>query len=170
MLDKDKHVRFFEYAGKDFSFFADPILNLSKESIAGENLFVRRNGFSFYGYALSNWVYSLNFYDNEEAGNNLDIIKDLTLQRGTSVTKIKENVFEYDFVNASVGYYWSNGTISLGKEYFSIGSGRNGNVIINYQVIIILVLLFFTVYNFIDLRRAVLCGTLSGCYQWRFYY
>lgn len=133
ITEKDNHIRFFEYAGKDFSFFADPMLSLSEESIAGENLFVRRNGFSFYGYALDNWTYSLNFYDNEETGNNLDITKDLTPERGTSVTKLRENAFEYDFVNASLAYYWSNGTISLGKEYFSIGSGRNGNVILNDQ-------------------------------------
>ena len=133
ITEKDKRIRFFEYAGKDFSFFADPMLSLSEESIAGENLFVRRNGFSFYGYALSNWAYSLNFYDNEETGNNLDITKDLTPERGTSVTKLKENAFEYDFVNASVAYYWSDGSISLGKEYFNIGNGRSGNVILYDQ-------------------------------------
>ncbi len=133
IADKDKRIRFFEYAGKDFSFFADPMLSFSEESIAGENLFVRRNGFSFYGYALDNWAYSLNFYDNEETGNNLDITKDLTPIRGTSVTKLKEDAFEYDVVNASVAYYWSDGSISLGKEYFSIGSGKNGNVILNDQ-------------------------------------
>lgn len=133
VTEKDRRVRFFEYAAKDFSFFADPLLSLSEESIAGENLFVRRNGFSFYGYALSNWTYSLNFYDNEETGNNLDITKDLTPVRGTSVTKVKENAFEYDVVNASVGYYWSDGSISLGKEYFNLGSGRNGNVILYDQ-------------------------------------
>ena len=133
ITEKDRRIRFFEYAGKDFSFFADPILSLSEESIAGENLFVRRNGFSFYGYALDNWAYSLNFYDNEETGNNLDITKELTPEKGTSVTKLKENAFEYDFVNASVAYYWGDGSISLGKEYFKIGNGRNGNVILYDQ-------------------------------------
>jgi len=131
ITEKDRRIRLFEYAGKDFSFLADPMLSLSSQSIAGENLFVRRNGFSFYGYALDNWAYSLNFYDNEESGNNLDITKDLTPERGTSVTKIKENAFEYDFVNASVAYYWSDGSISLGKEYFNIGSGITGDVILN---------------------------------------
>lgn len=128
--DDEKRIRFFEYAGKDFSFFADPKLSLSVQSIAGENLFVRRNGFSFYGYALNNWAYNLNFYDNEESGNNLDISKNLTPESGTSVTKLKENAFEYDQVNASVGYYWSDGSISLGKECFEIGGSNNGNIIL----------------------------------------
>lgn len=131
ITEKENRIRLFEFAGKDFSFFADPMLSFSEQSIAGENLFVRRNGFSFYGYAFNNWAYSLNFFDNEESGNNLDITKELTLERGTSVTKIKENAFEYDQVNASVGYYWSNGSISLGKDNFNIGNGENGKIILN---------------------------------------
>lgn len=131
LLDKEKRIRFFEYAGKDFSFFADPVISLSMQSIASENLFVRRNGFSFYGYALDNWSYSLNFYDNEESGNNLDITKDLTPERGTSVTKIKQDAFEYDNVNASIAYYWNTGSISLGKDYLKFGSGLNGSIILN---------------------------------------
>ncbi len=131
ITDADKRIRFFEYAGKDFSFFADPMLSVSVQSIAGERLFVRRNGFSFYGYALGSWAYGLNFYDNEESGNNLDIDKVLTSERGTSVTKLKHNAFEYDFVNASVGYYWKTGALSIGKDYFDIGSGRNGSIILS---------------------------------------
>jgi len=130
-ISNNARIRFFEYAGKDFSFFADPILSLSVQSIAGERLFVRRNGFSVYGYALNNWAYSLNFFDNEESGNNLDIYKNLTPESGNTITKIKQNSFEYDEVNASIGYYWSNGSISIGKEYFRIGSGRNGNLILS---------------------------------------
>src|SRR5574338_12167 len=131
ITDADKRIRFFEYAGKDFSLFADPMLSASIQSAAGENLFVRRNGFSFYGYALDNWAFSFNFYDNEETGNNLDINKNLTPERGVSVTKIKPNAFEYDFVNASAGYYWSTGSISIGKEYFNFGSGRNSSIILS---------------------------------------
>lgn len=131
IVDKERRMRFFEYANNNFSFFADPMLNFSVQSIAGEKLFVRRNGFSFYGYALDNWFYGLNFFDNEESGKNLDINKDLTPERGTSITKIKKDAFEYDVVNASIGYYWNEGSIAIGKDYFKIGSGRNGNIILS---------------------------------------
>lgn len=133
LLDGNNSIRFFEYAGKDFSIYADPMLNLSLHSIAGKQLFVRRNGFEFYGYALKNWVFSLNFYDNEESGDNLDYSKRLTPQRGTSITKVKENSFEYDNVYGSAGYYWSNGSISISKENIKFGSGRYGNIILNDQ-------------------------------------
>lgn len=131
IVDKEKRMRFFEYANNNFSFFADPMLSFSAASIAGERLFIRRNGFSFYGYVLDNWAYGLNFFDNEETGKNLDVNKDLTPERGTSITKIKKDAFEYDVVNASIGYYWNDGSISIGKDYFKIGSGRNGNIILS---------------------------------------
>jgi hypothetical protein len=133
VLDKDRRIRFFEYGGNEFSFFADPMLSLSLQSIAGEKLTVLRNGFSFYGYALDNWAYNLRFFDNTEIGKNLDLTKELTPERRPSVTKISENSFEYDVVNASIGYYWKDGSISLGKEYFQIGSGMNGNIILGDQ-------------------------------------
>ena len=131
ILDSNRRLRFFEYADKNFSFFADPILSLSMQSIAGEKLTIRRNGFSFYGYALDNWAYSLSFYDNEESGSNLDMTKQLIPDRGVSITSVKNKSFEYDFVNATIGYYWSDGSISLGKDYLQIGSGRNGSIILN---------------------------------------
>lgn len=127
----DRRLRFFEYAGKDFSFYADPILSGSVQSIAGERLLVRRNGLSLYGYTFNNWAYGLSFYDNEESGKNLDINKTLSPERGTSVTKIKKDAFEYDVVTASLGYQWSNGSISIGKDYFKIGSGKSGNIILS---------------------------------------
>ena len=131
VLDRNRKIRLFEYAAKDFSFFADPMLSLSIQSTADEKLIIRRNGFSFYGYALDNWAYSLNFYDNEESGNHLDMTKNLTPERGVSVTSVKNKSFEYDNVNASVGYYWNNGAVTLGKDYIKFGSGKNGSIILN---------------------------------------
>jgi hypothetical protein len=107
------------------------MLSLAIQSAADEKLIIRRNGFSFYGYALDNWAYSLNFYDNEESGNNLDMTKNLTPERGVSVTSVKNKSFEYDNVNASVGYYWNNGAVTLGKDYIKFGSGKNGSIILN---------------------------------------
>lgn len=131
ITDSNKRIRLFEYAGKDFSLFADPMLSFSLESIAGERLFIRRNGLSAYGYIMKNWGYSFSFFDNEESGKNLDIYKNITSTRGTSVTKLKKDAFEYDVVNASLSYQWDNGCISIGKEYFNFGNGRYGNIILS---------------------------------------
>ncbi len=131
ITNADRRLRFFEYSAKDFSFYADPMLSGSIQSIAGERLLVRRNGFSVYGYAVKNWAYGLSFYDNEESGKNLDINKNLSPERATSITKIKKDAFEYDVVTASLAYEWSDGSISIGKDYFRIGSGQAGNIILS---------------------------------------
>lgn len=131
ITEKNKRIRLFEYASNVFSFYADPLVSLSAESISAERLFVRRNGFNIYGYASGNWAYALSFFDNEESGDNLDPDKDISPERGTSITKLKNKAFEYDAVTASAVYYWSTGSISLGKEYFKIGSARLGNVILS---------------------------------------
>lgn len=131
ILEDDRRIRFFEYAGKDFSFFADPMLSFSIQSNAGEKLTIRRNGFSFYGYALDNWAFSLSFYDNEESGTNIDMLKNITPERGVSITAVKNNSFEYDNVNASIAYYWKTGVLTLGKDYFRFGSGKNSSIILN---------------------------------------
>lgn len=132
-LNNGNKIIFFEYAGKNFSVFADPKLSISLQSIGGEQLLVRRNGFNFYGYALNNWSFSLDFYDNSETGNNLDYTKILTPQHGTSITKLKEKSFEYDNVNGSAGFYWNSGAISVSKEYLRFGNSRFGNIILYDQ-------------------------------------
>lgn len=130
VTESNMRLRFFEYTGDDFAIFADPKLSYAIQSEAGKNLTIRKNGFSLYGYANKSWAFSLSFFDNEESGTNLDIAKDLTPERGTSVTKVQKKSFEYDVVNASVAYQWSKGSVSIGKEYLKFGNGINTNIIL----------------------------------------
>lgn len=123
--------RFFEYSGKNFSLFADPMLSFSYKTEYDENVFVRRNGLRAHGYVLNNWGFEFRFFDNEETGDRLDYGKYLIPDRGVVITKRKPDAFEYDEVNASVTYEWSTGLLSLGKDNFSIGSARHGNIILS---------------------------------------
>lgn len=130
-LRTEKRLRLFEYYSTDFSFYADPIISLEAGSFYDESIFVRRNGFSIYGYAGGNWSYSLRFFDNEESGNNLDKTKRFTRNSAVSITKEKQKSFEYDEVTANVEYRWSAGAVSINKEYVSFGSGNFGKIILS---------------------------------------
>lgn len=123
--------RFFEYSGKNFSIFADPMLSFSYGNMFDEKLFIRRNGLRAHGYVLEDWGYDFRFFDNEETGNRLDHGKYYVPEHGVVITKKKPDAIEYDEVNASVTYSWSSGLLSLGKDYFSIGSARHGNIILS---------------------------------------
>lgn len=130
-LRTNDRLRLFEYFSKDFSFYADPILEIGIGSFYDKSLFIRRNGFSTYGYILDNWSYSLRFFDNEESGENLDKSKRFTRENSVSITKEKNTSFEYDEVTASIQYDWSNGSISINKDYLLFGSGNFGNLILS---------------------------------------
>lgn len=127
----NKRLRLFEYFSKDFSFYADPIFEFGVGSYYDKSLLIRRNGFSISGYVLDNWNYYLNFFDNEERGENLDKSKRFTRLSGISLTKEKRRAFEYDEVTAGITYFWSNGSVSISKDYLSFGSGNFGKVILS---------------------------------------
>lgn len=130
-LKTKKRLRFFEYYSDDFSFYADPVLSLEAGSFYDKKLIVRRNGFTLGGYYGKNWSYSLRFFDNEESGDNLDKTKRFSRNSAVSITKEKNNSFEYDEVTASIAYTWSDGSLSLNKDYITFGSGNFGKLILS---------------------------------------
>lgn len=127
----NKRLRLFEYFSKDFSFYADPIFEFGVGSYYDKSLLIRRNGLSISGYVLDSWNYYLNFFDNEERGENLDKSKRFTRLSGISLTKKKRRAFEYDEVTAGITYFWSNGSVSISKDYPSFGSGNFGKIILS---------------------------------------
>lgn len=130
-LRTSKRLRLFEYYSDNFSFYADPVLSLEAGSFYNKSLIVRRNGFTAGGYYGNNWSYSVKFFDNEETGDNLDKTKRFTREHSVSITKEKKNSFEYDEVTANISFQWSNGSISVNKDYISFGSGNFGKIILS---------------------------------------
>lgn len=130
-LRTKKRLRLFEYVSPDFSIYADPLLSIEAGSFYDKSLIVRRNGFTLGGYIKENWSYSLKFFDNEESGDNLDKTKRFTRNSAVSITKEKNNSFEYDEVTANVAYTWSDGSVSLNKDYITFGSGNFGKIILS---------------------------------------
>ncbi len=124
-----KKLRLFEYYDKYFSIYADPVLSAETGFYYDKSLIIRRNGLTLGGYILNNWSYSVRFFDNEETGDYLDKTKYLTRDNSVTITKEKNNSFEYDQVTANVEYRWSKGAVSINKDYLSFGSGNIGKLI-----------------------------------------
>ncbi|AFH49116.1 Hypothetical protein IALB_1406 [Ignavibacterium album JCM 16511] len=131
LIRTKNRLRLFAYYSDDFSFYADPLLSIEAGSYYGKSLVVRRNGFAIGGYYGKNWSYSVKFFDNEETDDNLDKSKRFTREHSVSITKEKKNAFEYDEVTAGVSYDWSNGSVSISKDYLSFGSGNFGKIILS---------------------------------------
>jgi len=128
---KTDRLRFFSYYDSLFTINVDPILGYTIGSQYGASYLHRWNGASTFGSFGNNIGFDLNFMDNLEQGNNIDRKKSLTQIRGMNIIKENKNSIEYTFVNASISYNWNWGTISLGKDYQTWGSGKNGQLILS---------------------------------------
>ncbi|MGB5529232.1 MAG: hypothetical protein WBQ32_04610, partial [Ignavibacteriaceae bacterium] len=123
--------RLFNYRDSLFSFNLDPILGIEVASNFNSGYSHTWNGLEFYGYISDHWGFSLNFRDNIESGENIDIEKSNTPEHGISLSKLADKSIQYDEVDAEVNYSWSFGNVSLGKYNLNIGNGRAGQIIMS---------------------------------------
>lgn len=123
----------FLYRDKDFSISADPVLGFTYRRQYEDNFNHRFNGLRFSGYF---YKAGFNFYfrDNAESGNSIDFEKRLTSEPGNNPHKTTPDVIEYNFVEGSISYAWSWGSIDFSKENINWGNGRSGQLIFSDKV------------------------------------
>ena len=121
--------RLFNYRDSSFSINLDPVLGIDIGNRSGAGYSHRWNGLEFYGYLFNNWGFSVDFRDNLESGNNIDVQKNNTQSAGINLSKDNDKSIQYSEVNAEVNYSWSIGNISFGKYRINIGSGNTGHLI-----------------------------------------
>jgi len=123
--------RLFNYRDSSFSFNIDPILGLEIGNRWNSGYSHRWNGLEFFGYISDHWGYSLDFRDNLEQGEYLDVNKNNTPFTGINLSKTTDKSIQYSSVNGEVNYGWSSGNLSLGKYFINLGNGRAGQSIMS---------------------------------------
>lgn len=126
---ENERFRLFNYRDSSFTFNLDPILGLQIGNQWETGYSHRWNGLEMYGYVSDSWGYSLDFRDNLETGNNIDIEKNNTPVTGINLSKKTEESIQYSSVNGQINYSWNTGNISFGKYAINIGNGRAGQII-----------------------------------------
>jgi len=121
--------RLFNYRDSTFTFNLDPILGIQYGNEWSSSYSQRWNGLEFFGYISDNLGYSLDFRDNLESGDNIDVQKTNVPLTGINISKNTDNSIQYSVVNAQVNYGWSSGSVSFGKYAVNIGNGRAGQII-----------------------------------------
>lgn len=129
-ISEEAGLRAFLFHNEDFTLNIDPILGLSFTRQYDETERHRRNGISSYGY-YKNLGFSLYIKDNEEQGSLIDKTKNLTPETGINLSKETENTIEYAEVHGNVSLNWKWGSLSFGKDFFQVGSGRGGQIILS---------------------------------------
>jgi Capsule assembly protein Wzi len=123
--------RFFSYNDEKFSLFADPVFGYSFNSVDGERVTHRWNGIKLFGYFDKHWGFDLNFRDNDESGNNIDFGKQNTPESGINISKKSADNLQYSELRGGISYTWSSGSLTAGKDFFNIGSGQEGQLILS---------------------------------------
>jgi len=129
-IDKDAGLRALLFHNKDFTLNIDPILGLSFARQYDETRRHRWNGVSSYGY-YKNLGFNVYIKDNEEQGSFIDRTKIFSPETGINLSKETENTIEYAEVHGTVSFTWDWGALSFGKDFFEIGSGRRGQIILS---------------------------------------
>jgi len=125
---KDERWFLYKYTDSLFHFRVSPSLGVEFSSIAGKPARKQWWGVSVYS-SISNWFSMfLNFRDNGEYGSGVDKNKSFSPQTGASFIKAPNGI-EYSDVRGGVCVDWQWGSISLEKDYFTLGSGKFGQVI-----------------------------------------
>lgn len=124
-----ERFRLFNYRDSTFTFNLDPILGIQFGNEWNSGYSHRWNGLEFFGYVSDNWGYSLDFRDNLETSDNIDIAKNNSPVTGINLSKEADNSIQYSTVNAQINYSWNTGYLSFGKYAVNIGNGRAGQII-----------------------------------------
>ena len=128
---KANRFRFFSYNDRRFSFFADPVLGYSINSVDGEKVSHLWNGLKLFGYFNNDWGFYLNFRDNDESGRNIDFGKNNIPRTGVNISKQSEENLQYTYMRGGISYTWNSGAITVGKDFFNLGSGQEGQLILS---------------------------------------
>ncbi len=124
--DGKGRVRLFSYKDKKFSFYVDPVFQLRYFSFNNTWKKLWSNGIEAYGYINNSIGYRLKFYDNHEDQYSF---RDRKFTREQGIQQFSKT--DYDQLLFNLSYGWSNGSITVGKDYFKIGSGIDGQVILS---------------------------------------
>lgn len=140
-LDKDQYGRYrlLSYRDNLFTFNLSPIVGMEVGSRKNERLIHIWNGVSFYGYLSDNIGFNFKFVDNTEKGNTIDKWREFTPKTGFHQRNDKiifgfpPDKVEYSEVNTNIGFEWSWGSFSAGKDFMEWGYGESGLLVLSQK-------------------------------------
>jgi len=89
------------------------------------------SGIRFAGYFGKRWGINFSFRDNTEKGDTITRRNSFSPAEGFIPTQESKRLANYSSLNFNIGYRWSDGALSIGKENLSVGYGLRGNVILS---------------------------------------
>lgn len=133
ILKKDEANRFrpLLYEKGQNKIFLDPVFGSQYFRSNGKYNLHYFSGVRLAGYFGKHWGFNFSFRDNTEKGDTLNRDRAFTSEEGVVTTIANNRLINYSSLNYNIGYRWSNGSISAGKDNLSWGYGINSSMILS---------------------------------------
>jgi len=133
ILKKDEANRFrpLLYEKGDNKIFLDPVFGSQYFRSNGKYNLHYFSGVRLAGYFGKHWEFNFSFRDNTEKGDTLNRDRAFTSEEGVVTTISNNRLINYSSLNYNIGYRWSNGSISAGKDNLSWGYGMASSMILS---------------------------------------
>lgn len=127
---KDRFNRFRAalYEKGETKIFADPLIGFQAMKAGSKNTSQYFSGIRLAGYFGKKWGFNFAFRDNTEKGDTLTRLSSFAPVEGIVSTIRTQRSVNYSSFNYTIGYRWSNGSLSAGQENLSWGYGIGGNI------------------------------------------
>ncbi|HYO22466.1 MAG TPA: capsule assembly Wzi family protein [Flavisolibacter sp.] len=129
--DNAKRVRPLLYQKGENKIFLDPIIGSQYFRSNGKDNLHYFSGIRLAGYFGKHWGVNFLFRENTEKGDTLARDRNFSSEEGIIPTASTGRLLNYSNINFNIGYRWSNGSLSAGKENLAWGYGTNGSMILS---------------------------------------
>ncbi|HEU4472802.1 MAG TPA: hypothetical protein VFR58_17025, partial [Flavisolibacter sp.] len=115
----------------DIRLFVDPVFGAAHFRSGGKSNTQYYSGVRLGAYFGKRWGVNFSFRDVTEKGDSIDRTRAFTPQEGIVTTIGLDRSINFSNLNFNIGYRWSNGSVSAGKENLSWGYGLGGNIVLS---------------------------------------
>lgn len=129
--DAAQRLRPLLYEKGDNKIFLDPIAGSHYFRSNGKYNLHYFSGIRLAGYFGKHWGINFSFREATEKGDTLDRDRAFSTEEGIVPTITTGRSINYSQLNYNIGYRWSNGSLSAGKENLSWGYGANGSLLLS---------------------------------------
>src|SRR5829696_7626837 len=119
------------YEKGDSKIFLDPVFGSHYFKSNGKDNLHTFSGVRLAGYFGKHWGFNFSFRDNTEKGDTLNRDRSFTSEEGVVTTISTSNSINYSQLNYNIGYRWSKGSLSAGKDNLTWGYGINNGIILS---------------------------------------
>ena len=129
--DSANRFRALLFEKDDNKVFIDPVFGTAYFRSKGKYNHHYFSGIRLAAYFGKRWGFNFFFKENTEKGDTLERDRLFTTEEGIVPTVTTSRLLNYSNLNFNIGYRWTNGSLSVGKDNPAWSYGLGGNIMLS---------------------------------------